>query len=66
MKGGSKLPNSMRIVPIDVGRSTALAALLAAQLDKALFNAGSTGTLMPLLRNVAANLMNGTPRRAAG
>lgn len=66
IKGGSSAANSLRGVPVDVGRSTALAALLCAQLNKALFGAGDNGTLMPLLRNVAANLMTGTPQRKAG
>jgi hypothetical protein len=65
IRGGSKQPNSMRLVPIGVGRTTALAALLTAQLDKALFGVGTQGALIPLLSRIAGVMMTSTSRRSA-
>lgn len=66
IKGGNKHQGSLRAVPVDASRATAIAALITSQLDKALFGAGRNGTLMPLLRNVAAAMMTGAPTRKAG
>lgn len=65
IRAGSKQPNSLRLVPINVGRTTALAALLTAQLDKALFGVGAQGALIPLLGRVAGAMMTSGSRRSA-
>lgn len=65
IRAGSKQPNSIRLVPIGVGRTTALAALLAAQLDKTLFGAGANGTLLALVGRVAGAMMAGSAKRTA-
>ena len=65
VRAGSKQPNSLRLVPINVGRTTALAALLTAQLDKALFGVGAQGALIPILGRVAGAMMTSGARRSA-
>lgn len=63
--GATQQANSLRLVPIGIGRTTALAALLVAQLDKSLFGAGSNGTLLALLGRVAGTMMTSAPKRSA-
>ncbi|OJY94351.1 MAG: hypothetical protein BGP25_05015 [Lysobacterales bacterium 63-13] len=65
VRAGNKNANSIRILPVGVGRTTAMAALLVAQLDKALFGAGCYGALIPLLHRVAGTMMTNASRGRA-
>ena len=62
IKAGTKQANSMRIVPINIGRATALAALVMRQVNAALFEVGDTGMLPLVLHKVTARMLTADER----